>query len=50
MKSRLPLVSALALSISLAVMPVAQAALPLGAGSDIRSLAPVLEKVTPALG
>ncbi|ART82866.1 serine endoprotease DegQ [Oceanisphaera profunda] len=49
MKSRLPLVSALALSIGLAVIPAAQAALPLAAGSDIRSLAPVLEKVTPAV-
>ncbi|MGO4999803.1 Do family serine endopeptidase [Oceanisphaera sp. W20_SRM_FM3] len=49
MKSRLPLVSALALSIGLAVIPAAQAALPFGAGSDIRSLAPVLEKVTPAV-
>lgn len=49
MKSRLPLVSALALSIGLAVIPAAQAALPFGAGSDIRSLAPVVEKVTPAV-
>lgn len=49
MKSRLPLVSALALSIGLAVIPAAQAALPLAAGSEIRSLAPVLEKVTPAV-
>ena len=49
MKSRLPLVSALALSLSMALIPQAQAALPLGAGSDIRSLAPVLEKVTPAV-
>ncbi|MBU3824374.1 MAG: Do family serine endopeptidase [Candidatus Oceanisphaera merdipullorum] len=49
MKSRLPLVSALALSIGLAVIPAAQAALPFGAGNDIRSLAPVVEKVTPAV-
>lgn len=49
MKSRLPLVSALALSLSLAIMPAVQAALPMGVGSDIRSLAPVLEKVTPAV-
>ncbi|GGB36555.1 serine endoprotease DegQ [Oceanisphaera marina] len=49
MKSRLPLVSALALSLSMALIPQAQAALPFGAGSDIRSLAPVLEKVTPAV-
>ncbi|WP_417614367.1 Do family serine endopeptidase [Oceanisphaera sp.] len=49
MKSRLPLVSALALSLSMALVPQAQAALPFGAGSDIRSLAPVLEKVTPAV-
>ena len=49
MKSRLPLVSALALSIGLAVMPAAQAALPLGSGGDVRSLAPVVEKVTPAV-
>ncbi len=49
MKRRLPLVSALALSLGLAILPQAQAALPFGAGSDIRSLAPVLEKVTPAV-
>lgn len=49
MKSRLPLVSALALSLSMVLIPQAQAALPFGAGSDIRSLAPVLEKVTPAV-
>lgn len=49
MKSRLPLVSALALSISLAVIPAVQAALPLSAASEVQSLAPVLEKVTPAV-
>ncbi|GAA3716086.1 Do family serine endopeptidase [Oceanisphaera sediminis] len=49
MKRRLPLVSALALSLGLAMLPQAQAALPFGAGSDIRSLAPVLEKVTPGV-
>ncbi|WP_298721043.1 Do family serine endopeptidase [uncultured Oceanisphaera sp.] len=49
MKRRLPLVSALALSLGLAMLPQAHAALPFGAGSDIRSLAPVLEKVTPGV-
>ena len=49
MKRRLPLMSALALSLGLAILPQAQAALPFGAGSDIRSLAPVLEKVTPGV-
>ena len=49
MKRRLPLVSALAFSLGLAMLPQAQAALPFGAGSDIRSLAPVLEKVTPGV-
>ncbi|MBM7455514.1 serine protease DegQ [Oceanisphaera litoralis] len=49
MKRRLPLVPALALSLGLAILPLAQAALPFGAGSDIRSLAPVLEKVTPGV-
>ncbi|MFP2770081.1 Do family serine endopeptidase [Oceanisphaera sp. KMM 10153] len=49
MKRRLPLVSVLALSLGLATLPQAQAALPFGAGSDIRSLAPVLEKVTPGV-
>ncbi|ART80823.1 Do family serine endopeptidase [Oceanisphaera avium] len=49
MKSRLPLLSVLALSISLAVIPTAQAALPLSAANDIRSLAPVVEKVSPGV-
>ncbi|MFD1006925.1 Do family serine endopeptidase [Oceanisphaera ostreae] len=49
MKSRLPVVSALALSLSMALIPQVQAAMPVGSGSEIRSLAPVLEKVTPAV-
>lgn len=49
MKSRLPLLSAVALSLSMALMPQVQAALPPGAGSEIYSLAPVVEKVTPGV-
>ncbi|WP_107850929.1 Do family serine endopeptidase [Oceanimonas marisflavi] len=49
MKGRLPLVSALALSMGLAILPSAQAALPFGAGSEINSLAPVVEKVSPGV-
>ena len=49
MKPRLPLLSAVALSLSMALMPHAQAALPPGAGSEISSLAPVVEKVTPGV-
>ncbi len=49
MKRRLPLISALTLSLGLAVLPQAQAALPFGAGSSINSLAPVVEKVSPGV-
>ncbi|AEY00606.1 DegQ serine protease [Oceanimonas sp. GK1] len=49
MKGRLPLVSALALSMGFAALPAAQAALPFGAGSEINSLAPVVEKVSPGV-
>ncbi|PSJ46698.1 serine endoprotease DegQ [Zobellella endophytica] len=49
MKRRLPLVSALALSLGLTILPATQAALPFGAGSDLTSLAPVVEKVSPGV-
>ncbi|MDP5293138.1 Do family serine endopeptidase [Oceanimonas sp. CHS3-5] len=49
MKARLPLLSALALSMGLAILPAAQAALPFGAGTEINSLAPVVEKVSPGV-
>lgn len=49
MTTRLSLMPALVLSLSMALLPNVQAALPLSAANEVRSLAPILEKVTPAV-
>lgn len=50
MNRRLPLFSALALSLGLVVnLPMAQAALPFGLGSEVTSLAPMIEQVSPGV-